>query len=306
MLADTYDSSNRESVNGWLMSIKYDGVRGKWNGEEMESRTKHIYNIPEFLKNQLRKFVDKDAYPLILDGEIWAGNNTFTDFVGLVKRKVCNPDLWKGINYVIFDNINTDKTFMERFDEVIEIYNNLEDKTGILLADYRLITKDTDIENELKIIEDSGGEGMILRNPKSYYRFKRSKDVLKVKSWLYNEGILVGYEEGTGKYEKMVGTLIVETTELSKNGKVKTIKLGSGLNDIQRYTGLKKGEEWKESIIDKNRMKLQTKLDNDKEHVPTLIPGISFNNIITFRYKGLTKYGVPSFPTFVSVRIDKE
>lgn len=55
-----------------------------------------------------------------------------------------------------------------------------------------------------------GGEGLIFRRLKLMYIFDKSYDMLKVKLWIYREVIVVGYNEGIGKYKNKVGLLIVE------------------------------------------------------------------------------------------------
>lgn len=51
----------------------------------------------------------------------------------------------------------------------------------------------------------------MLRKPKSRYENRRSKSLMKLKSWYDAEAILVGYEEGNseGKWIGKVGSLIL-------------------------------------------------------------------------------------------------
>ena len=87
MLAHPYDPDKHAAkVVGWWMSTKYDGVRAKWNGEEMESRTGLVYTLPDFLTEQLKSITDEDGEPMQLDGELWAGNDTFAFMSGMARR----------------------------------------------------------------------------------------------------------------------------------------------------------------------------------------------------------------------------
>jgi ATP-dependent DNA ligase len=204
------------------------------------------------------------------------------------------------------------------------------------------------IEDELKKVEEKGGEGLVLRKPKSAYEFKRSQGMLKVKSWSYKEAVVYGYEAGkegvSGKMLGMVGSLLVKSDEFGDEDadedterKWVNFKVGSGLNDWQRNTGAMKAElakfkKWsvdQQKKVDVIRKKLKKPIDQSSESYQNIVetiktatgkdrsdalhqlnemytqmPGISFNNIITFRYKELTKDGNPSMPTFVSVRSD--
>ena len=56
-------------------------------------------------------------------------------------------------------------------------------------------------------VQALGGEGLMLRQPGSKYVAGRSNTLLKVKSFEDDEAIVLGYEDGKGKYEGMVGSL---------------------------------------------------------------------------------------------------
>ncbi len=56
---------------------------------------------------------------------------------------------------------------------------------------------------------DVKGEGLMLKDPKSAYVNNRSDRLLKVKKFDDAEAKVLGFEEGTGKYENMLGALKV-------------------------------------------------------------------------------------------------
>jgi len=64
----------------------------------------------------------------------------------------------------------------------------------------------------------------MLREPGSFYERKRSKTLLKVKSFTDAEAIVIGYEDGVGKCIGKVGALNVRNKEGVK------FSVGSGLN----------------------------------------------------------------------------
>lgn len=339
MLAHPYDSDKHATkVIGWWMSIKYDGVRGKWNGKEMETRTGHIYTLPDFLTKQLESIKDEDGNPMELDGELWAGNDTFAFMSGMARRHENDDELWENITYMVFDTPDITMPFEDRVRKVYAALKRTKNLVNIKAVEYIRIKKGTSVEDELAKIEDYGGEGLVLRKPDSLYVFKRSQDMLKVKSWSYKEAMAIGYEEGSGKYSGMVGSLKVKSDEFGTESKTDSewvvFKVGSGLNDWQRYSGSVEGN-WKtkeiQNKIDNARKKCVIEIDKDSDEYNNILhtiktstgkkridaihelnymfmemPGISFNNIITFRFKELTKDGNPSMPTFVSVRSDLE
>ena len=74
MLPQTYDES--VDVSGWLMSEKYDGVRGYWNGQRMLSKNgKQFFPPAEFTR---------DLPPFPIEGELWGGRGTFEKTVSRI------------------------------------------------------------------------------------------------------------------------------------------------------------------------------------------------------------------------------
>jgi DNA ligase 1 len=346
MLAHCYDpDKHARKVVGWWISIKYDGVRAKWNGEEMETRTGRIYTLPDFFTEQLRSITDEDGNPMELDGELWAGNDTQAFMSGMARRFENNDELWGQITYMVFDTPDTTIPFEDRVRKVaaaLKRAGKLENVKGVRHFKFKP-EEGMSIEEELKKVEDDGGEGLVLRKPKSSYVFKRSQDMLKVKSWTYKEAVVYGYEAGkegiTGKMLGLVGSLLVKSNEFGEDDEDDTkrswvnFKVGSGLNDWQRYTGdmqpeLSKLKKWTVDLqkkLDILRKKMKKPIDKNSEAYRNIVETIKtasgkertdalhalnelftqmpvIGDVVTFRFKELTKDGNPSMPTFVNVR----
>jgi DNA ligase-1 len=72
------------------------------------------------------------------------------------------------------------------------------------------------------------GEGLMLRDPASAYENRRSKSLLKVKTFHDDEAVVLGYKPGTGRCQGMVGALKCRNTHGVE------FEVGSGLNDDMR------------------------------------------------------------------------
>lgn len=68
----------------------------------------------------------------------------------------------------------------------------------------------------------------MLRRPASLYEHRRSKSLLKVKTFSDEEARVIGHEGGAGRASGMCGALVCETPDKRK------FKVGSGLSDAQR------------------------------------------------------------------------
>jgi len=345
MLAHNYDEkkhANKIKGNkakgkpGFWISEKYDGVRGRAINAIMYSRTSKIYTLPDFITKQLESIVDEEGNILELDGEIWFGYDTFDLASGSARRSDNNDEVWEQMTFMVFDTPDLELPFEDRIRKLNKAIKAAKPANIKGVKHYEFDHTKTTIQEELEKIEAIGGEGLVLREPGSMYEFARSHSMIKVKSFMYKEAIVTGYSEGTGKYEGMVGALLVESKEFGpedmdeESKEYVKFKVGSGLNDWQRFcaaitTNWKSKETQKK--IDNGRKLIgdKHKVDPEDEGYKYLIRTIQttkgkprieamhqlnkayiqmpvIGDKITFRYKELTKDGNPKFPTFVGVR----
>ena len=90
-----------------------------------------------------------------------------------------------------------------------------------------LVKSMSEVEPIVNDIWARGGEGVMLNTTTGKYEIKRSKDLLKVKHTEEHVLTVVDLLEGTGKFEDMLGALVVDY-----NGN--QLGVGSGFNDAQR------------------------------------------------------------------------
>ncbi len=130
------------------------------------------------------------------------------------------------------------------------------------------------INELLESVVNSGGEGVILRKPVSFWVSERSHNLLKHKPYLDAEGAVIGYKMGEGKYEGMMGSLILK----SENGK--TFKI-SGFTDSERVMknvlSPEPGQEYYHGCYN-----------------PLFIIG----SRVTYKYRELSDDGVPKEPRY--------
>ena len=203
---------NKIDPTGWLMSEKLDGVRAVYKNGLFLSRNNKPFNAPTFLQQK---------FDVILDGELWLGRGRFNECSGIVRNKL-SPN-WSGITYKIIDYVDESGTFSEHY----KYLNNIDYSSNISLIEQTIcLGLDHLLEFERTIIEQ-GGEGVMLRNPNTGYQFRRSNDLLKVKRFDTDICKVIGYIEGEGKYEGMMGALVCEYNST-------VISVGTGFSDFQR------------------------------------------------------------------------
>jgi len=211
-LANKYDD---QAVDGWYYSEKLDGVRAIWDGSRFWSRSGNPINVPpEFIG---------DFPPVTLDGEIFGGRGNFAMTSGIVRRKNGTCEQWCQLDFHVFDCPDNRAPFEERYRYLQGLVGN---QKHLKLCEQTPITK-AEIPEKLAAVIAKGGEGLMLRKPDSLYEYKRTSSLLKVKEMHDAEAVVIGYEDGTGKYRDMCGSLVCEY-------RGKMFKCGSGLTDKQR------------------------------------------------------------------------
>jgi DNA ligase-1 len=205
-------------LTGWWMSEKLDGVRAYWNGTHFVSRLGNRFFAPSWFVAGLPDTP--------LDGELFGGRKRFQRTVGVVKRQD-ESDAWKELRFVVFDAPSHGGVFEER----LEHCQALLASAAAPYAEYHphVVCKgEPHMREELARIEALGGEGLMMRKPKSRYEVGRSATLLKVKTFHDAEAIVVGHVAGAGKHKGRLGALVVETPDGTR------FNVGTGYSDHER------------------------------------------------------------------------
>ena len=216
LLAERWD--HQMDLAGWWMSEKLDGVRAYWDGQQFLSRLGNRYHAPDWFVEGLPD--------VPLDGELWIDRQMFQRTVSIVRRQDKN-DLWREVRYVVFDAPAHDGPFEQRLQFFQEVLARR--KPAFAAAHPHEVCKGlTHLHEELARIEARGGEGLMLRQPRSKYQVGRSTTLLKVKSFLDAEGRVVGHKAGAGRHKGRLGALQVELADGTR------VDVGTGFSDTER------------------------------------------------------------------------
>ena len=211
LLLEVYKDQN---ISGWVMSEKLDGIRAYWDGTNLISRGGKIIYAPDWFT--------KEYPPFAIDGELWSKRGDFENISSIVRDKVPS-DKWHEIKHYIFEVPHAKGNLFERLDKV-KPYSG----KNIQIIKQIPIKDTLHVKQFLKEIETKGGEGVVVRDPKAPYIAKRTNKALKVKSFFDTECEVIGYTQGRGKYQGMIGALICQLPNGTK------FKIGSGLSDKLR------------------------------------------------------------------------
>jgi DNA ligase-1 len=215
LLAHSWDTV--QDLTGWWVSEKFDGVRCWWDGTQFISRLGNPFHAPKWFTENLPRTT--------LDGELWIGRKLFQLTVGAVKKLNPIDAEWRNIRFMVFDAPGHGGEFEERVAHIKTILQDVPHTEPV----HHVVCKGTaHIREMLKDVQALGGEGLMLRAPRSKYEAGRSNTLLKVKEFFDAEGTVTGYEPGKGKHKGRVGALLM----LSDSGE--TFSVGTGLSDRER------------------------------------------------------------------------
>jgi len=215
MLAHKFEDYKDKIAYPLYSQPKLDGIRCIVRADGMWSRNgKKIISAPHIYEAMKPLFeTNPDA---VFDGELYADKfaNDFNAICSLVKKtKPTSDDLRKSaesIQYHIYDLPSCSGVFTERYKSLV----------GLNLPECCVIVKTHQIDNMndlLAYYEDytmEGYEGQMIRLDKEY-ESKRSKSLLKHKSFIDEEYTILDVVEGEGNKTGMVGSFVFE----NKDGK---------------------------------------------------------------------------------------
>lgn len=174
---------NLSNIDGWFMSEKLDGVRAYWNGKELLSKNGNKIFAPSWFT--------KDFPPFPLDGELWTKRDDFENIQSIVLSQNSSKR-WETISYNIFEVPNIKGDFRARL-HFLETYLTKNPNKYIKIVPQKVCKNKDELNLYLQELISIKAEGVILKNPNTLYEVGRSKNYLKVKNFLDDEGLVVGH-----------------------------------------------------------------------------------------------------------------
>ncbi len=216
LLAESWD--NAMDLSGWWMSEKLDGVRAYWDGKQFLSRQGNTFHAPDWFIAGL------PSTPL--DGELWIARKKFQRTVSIVRRQD-KSDLWKEVCFLVFDAPAATGGFEDRVKFIADALAGK--KLQYAQPHPHELCKDLAcLRAELARVEALGGEGLMLRQPRSKYQSGRSSTLLKVKSFKDAEALVIGHQAGLGRHKGRLGALLVRLDDGTE------FAVGTGFSDRER------------------------------------------------------------------------
>ena len=247
-LSQDCELHKKKLIGKKILQIKLDGVRAisilypNGNVDIFSRNGKQLINFNS-IENELKKIFESNSIKsaIVLDGEIVSKN--FQELMKQIHRKNSLQDHDAKLyifDFLSFENFSKGK---ERIPQDKRIQNlkkwyeeNLKGNSRIkILDDIHVDLDSTEGNKEFKKFNNdavvNGYEGIMIKDPGSFYECKRSTNWLKSKPIIEVSLKVKSYEEGSGKNKGKLGAIIAEGND---NGKFFRLNIGSGFTDKQR------------------------------------------------------------------------
>ncbi len=237
MLAKRYKDQMKKVSYPCFVQPKLNGVRGLYAQGMMQSRDENYWNdsvVAQFTR-ELQSFIPHD---IVLDGEFYLHGMSLQRINSAISINRTDPTpQTESIQYHVFDCIlinDLDAPFSKRTQALAELIGTKQ-LQHTFLVNTQQVYDSTQAEQFYAHFRRQLYEGMMYRANAPYglthncgNKENRWDVLLKRKEWLDDEFLIIGIQEGTGKYEGSTGSLLLQ----ARNGA--TFTAGSGLSDIER------------------------------------------------------------------------
>jgi DNA ligase-1 len=204
---------------GYLVSEKYDGVRGYWDGRQLWFRSGLPVAAPAWFTAALP--------PVALDGELWMARGRFEALMGAVRRTQPQDAEWRQVRFMVFERPGAEGSFAERVASLQALL--AARRAGPAEAvEHDMVASRAELKKRLEAVVDGGGEGLVLHRADAAFVSGRSPVVLKLKPLHDAEAEVIGHVPGRGRLQGRLGALRLRTVD----GTV--FFIGTGLTDTLR------------------------------------------------------------------------
>lgn len=238
MLAKKFEDEQHKIKSEFGITLKLDGIRCVVIKEE--NSIKFFTRAGQPIEGLIEIEKEFKDYPnnRVYDGELLLIDDTdmSSDDLFRATQKVVRKDgEKKNISFYMFDSLpleefkngKSSKTYKDRRKDLVGFLDKYQQ---FFIRTLPLLYWGTDKSKIAEFLNEAianGKEGIMINNGSGYYVTKRSDNLLKVKVMNTVDLKVTGFEEGTGKYEGKLGSLIVDYKGYS-------VGVGSGFTDFDR------------------------------------------------------------------------
>lgn len=255
MLAKSMDDHEDKIKGDFVLTTKLDGNRiliVKENGmSKAFTRTGKEYEGLELILSEIDNIDYLDN--MVFDGELIANvegstNEVFAETQSLARSKGKNKE---GLLFHMFDMIPLDEfkkgqskeNAIKRKQNISRLMNDILFKNIVEVKPLYIGSDKEEIQRLMvEYVEPNGYEGLMINLDKPYVT-KRTDSLLKAKKFKSCDVLVIGFEEGEGKYKGSLGALIVDY-------KGNPTGIGTGLSESLRQLIWNNQQDWIGRVVE--------------------------------------------------------
>lgn len=219
MLATIYPQDISDfPVEDYWISEKLDGVRARWDGQQLLSKNGYKFAAPAWFTEQFPE--------VVMEGELWMQRQSYEKISSITSRLTPHNG-WRKIKLMLFDLPEQGGTFSERVSAMRQLVENIDSDYLGMIPQFRLLDQQQ-LMQRLNTVVKAGGEGLMLHHQAAHYVHGRSDALLKLKLHQDAEAIVIAYKPGKGKFSGMLGSIKV------RDDQGREFYIGSGFTHQQR------------------------------------------------------------------------
>ena len=209
-----------------------------------------------------------------LDGELYHHDyrDNFEDLTSFIRQEVPKEG-HEIVQYHVYDIPDDTKTNYERY-QLLEALRPLFEGTAIKIVETKIVNSEEELYEYLEDCLARGYEGAMVRNFDGKYQFKRSYDLQKLKKFDDDEFRIIDIKVGT-----------------------KGSMAGKAVFICEKYRD-------EQPIPDGKTFDCKLKGNMDKLTEYADDPSLVIGKILTVKFQGYTKYGIPRFPVGERFRVE--
>lgn len=220
MLATIYPQDVAEfSVEDYWVSEKLDGVRARWDGQQLLSKNGYKFAAPAWFTEQFPN--------VVMDGELWMQRQSYEKISSITSQHTPHNG-WSKIKLMLFDLPEQGGTFSERVSAMQQLVATVDSNYLAMIPQFRLVDSQQLMQRLNQVVE-AGGEGLMLHHQAAHYVHGRSDALLKLKLYQDAEATVIAYKPGKGKFSGMLGSIKV------RDDQGREFYVGSGFSHQQRH-----------------------------------------------------------------------
>jgi len=219
MLANIYPQDvDSFAVEDYWVSEKLDGVRARWDGQQLLSKNGYKFAAPAWF---CARFPE-----MVMEGELWIERQSY-EKVSSITSQLSAHNGWRKIKLMLFDLPEQGGTFTERVSAMQQLVAVVDSDYLAMIPQFR-VADQQQLRQRLNEVVEAGGEGLMLHHQAALYVHGRSDSLLKLKLYHDAEATLIAYKPGKGKFSGMLGSIKV------RDDQGREFYIGSGFTNQQR------------------------------------------------------------------------